>query len=187
MRRHRALLITGLALVLVGALGVVTTLLYVNESVRLLRDDDRAGWRMPRDSEQPGSLGEQIFLSGRGADGPIEVLWEPIRMHPDGRGRRYIGPARLGCARCHGRDGRGGSIGMMGGVAAADIRYSTLTSPHEEDGEEMPAWTDEQIAEAVRDGVEPDGTELNGVMPRWRMSEAEMDATIEYLKELDER
>jgi len=70
---------------------------------------------------------------------------------------------------------------MMFPTPTPDIRYSTLTGPHEASA----GWTDAQIARAVREGVEPDGEELDPMMPRWDMDETDMRDIINYLKELD--
>lgn len=119
------------------------------------------------------SLGARIYIDGLGESGTIP--------------RTSIGPGMMGggCVRCHGIDGTGGYVGMMGGFEAPDIRYSTLTSPHEDhDGD---GWSDRDIRRAIVEGVEPDGEELDPIMPRWRLSDAEFRALTDYLKELDER
>ncbi len=120
------------------------------------------------------SLGEQIYYTGRGTDGPI--------TRSGGIGRMGSG----GCVTCHGADGRGGQIGMMSSFADAPaITYDSLTGTHDEhDGEAEAPWTDTDIARAIRSGVEPDGRSLDRVMPRWDMSDTEMDALIQYLKTL---
>jgi mono/diheme cytochrome c family protein len=73
---------------------------------------------------------------------------------------------------------------MMFSVEVPDIRYTSLTSPHTEDDPPMPAWTDADIARAIREGVEPDGESLDSFMPRWDMSDADIRDVIAYLKEL---
>lgn len=123
------------------------------------------------DARLPSNLGERIFRTGDGEDGPIP--------------RTAVGPGMMGggCADCHGSDGRGRNIRfMMGDLKTPDIRLSTLLQPHG-DGEE--AWTREEVATAIRDGVEPDGSRLDEFMPRWRMSDAEMDALLDYMEELN--
>jgi len=73
----------------------------------------------------------------------------------------------------------------MGGIInVPDIRYSKLTSPHTEEDETMPAWTNGDIARAVREGVEPNGETMNSYMPRWDMTDGDMKDLIAYLKEL---
>lgn len=128
------------------------------------------GRTVPRYSAPNASPGESIFLDGIGTDG------QPIP-------RTASGPGMMGggCVSCHGTDGSGGRFSMgMGDFEAPDIRYTTLTSKHE--GE--PAMTDAEIKKAIVEGVEPDGEMLSPYMPRWDMTSADLDATLEYLKEL---
>lgn len=120
------------------------------------------------------SEGERIFLSGVGTDGE-----EIARSAPNGPGGSpMMGDG--GCGSCHGADGRGGSIRVMGGatVEAPNITYDELI----EDG-----FTDATIAAAIRDGVDEKGEQIDAAMPRWQMSEADVDATISYLKVLSAR
>jgi cytochrome c oxidase subunit 2 len=119
------------------------------------------------------SNGERIYFTGVGRSGPIPRVGGAMMS------------AGGGCVSCHGPTGRGGRIGvMMGGIISVpDIRYSKLTSAHTEE-EAMPAWTNGDIARAVREGVEPNGESMNSYMPRWKMTDADMRDLIGYLKEL---
>lgn len=123
-------------------------------------------------SDPDASLGARVYLDGLGEDG------RPVP-------RTAIGPGMMGggCVRCHGVEGTGGYLRMMGGFEVPDIRYSTLTSPHEDHAED--GWTDRDIVRAVTEGIEPDGDELDPIMPRWELSDAEFRALLDYLKELD--
>jgi len=128
------------------------------------------------------SAGQLIYYTGASESGPIPRTVAGGGMM--GRGMMV----NIACVDCHGDDGRGGRIGMMfGSVDIPDIRYSILTSPRSEDGTTVPAWSDRDIARAIRDGVEPDGQNLKAPMPRWDMTDAEVADVIAYLKELDER
>ena len=73
---------------------------------------------------------------------------------------------------------------MFGNVVIPDIRYSILTSPQSQDGTTTPAWSDTDIARAIRDGVDPSGLSLQAPMPRWNMTDEDVSAVIAYLKEL---
>ncbi len=116
------------------------------------------------------SAGEQIYFTGTTTRGAIDFTGGPpwFQMH-DG-----------GCVVCHGSDGKGGRIPMMGGFTAPDIRYKTLTKPHED----MPAFTRATIGRAITEGKDSDGSDLSGNMPRWRMSKTDLDEVIDYLKRL---
>ncbi|MHB8867286.1 MAG: c-type cytochrome [Thermoleophilia bacterium] len=125
------------------------------------------------------SVGGEIFLYG--TDGG--------RAIPRRGSIGMMGGSGLGCADCHGRDGRGGRVSMMmmGSFEAPDIRWSTLTSTemeHAEGEAAHPPFDRDSFARALRDGVEPDGGELKSPMPRWRVSDAQVDALIEYLQGL---
>jgi mono/diheme cytochrome c family protein len=129
------------------------------------------------------SAGQRIYYTGQDADGRV------IPRTIAGGGMMGLGMmGDVACVDCHGEDGRGGRIGMMfGTVDIADIRYSTLTTSRSEDGTTVPAWTDNDIARAIRDGVEPNGQRLKAPMPRWNMTDGEVTDVIDYLKELDTR
>jgi mono/diheme cytochrome c family protein len=91
----------------------------------------------------------------------------------------------MACATCHGADGRGGQVQMMMRVfEAPDIRYQTLISA--EHGEEMEhePYTDETIKQAITQGVEPDGEPLDWPMPRWSMSDQDLEDLLAFLKTL---
>jgi mono/diheme cytochrome c family protein len=120
------------------------------------------------------SVGERIYLSGVGTDGQGISRSAP-RVS---QGALMMGGG--GCGSCHGADGRGGTIKMMTGTAikAPDVTYGALIG----DG-----FTDATIREAIRDGMDESGKRLDEAMPRWRMSDADLDATIAYLKELGAR
>ncbi len=80
-----------------------------------------------------------------------------------------------GCASCHGADGRGGTIGMMGSIQTPDITYAAL---------EREGYTDTKIYRAVRYGIDENSAPLDSTMPRWRMTDSEVRDVVAYLKEL---
>lgn len=100
----------------------------------------------------------------------------------------------LACVDCHGPDGKGKTVRMMmGPFDAPDIRYSTLTSAEhgdEEEGEasshamEHPPYTDGTIKRAIIEGIDPAGNPLESFMPRWRISDEDLDDLIDFLKTL---
>lgn len=117
------------------------------------------------------SVGERIYLSGVGADGR-EISRKAAAVS---QGSLMMGGG--GCGSCHGRDGRGGAIKMMTGVAieTPDVTYDALAKE---------GFTDATIKRAIRDGLDESGKPLEDAMPRWQMSDADVDAVIAYLKEL---
>lgn len=112
------------------------------------------------------SNGETIYYTGYNVSGQkIAFTYGPNWLYVHGGS----------CVNCHGVDGKGGVPVMMAYTVPADITYSTLTT-----GDEV--FTDENIKAAIRDGVDPAGKQLDLVMPRWQMSDADLNDIIEYLK-----
>ena len=80
---------------------------------------------------------------------------------------------------------------MMRVVQVPDIRYDSLTSEdhHGAEGgegeEEHAPYDEESIKRAITEGVEPDGEQLDWPMPRWSMSDQDLDDLVEFLKTLD--
>jgi hypothetical protein len=74
---------------------------------------------------------------------------------------------------------------------APDVRWSELTEAahgDHDDGEpemEHPPYDEETFRRAVTRGLDPGGDALDSDMPRWRMSEADLDDLVAYLKTLD--
>ncbi len=117
------------------------------------------------------SPGQRIWLTGVGIDGRAVARTAP-RIS---QGSLMMGGG--GCGSCHGRSGQGGTIRMMTGtpIVAPDITYAVLIKA---------GFTEETIRRAIRDGLDEAGKPLKDAMPRWRMSAADLDATIAYMKEL---
>jgi mono/diheme cytochrome c family protein len=119
--------------------------------------------------------GRRIFLHGTTASG--QVL------------QNSHGMEGVGCAMCHGPDGRGG---MMHGIPAPDITFATLTDPNGHDHEffnrRHPAFNRETIKAAVLAGIDPAGNVLHEEMPRWTgLSSADLEDLIDYLQALSQR
>lgn len=181
--KNRAALIWGLILIVVGLFGcaVVAILAISNVNGPVER-----GWNAgDGPADESSSPGERIYYTGLDENG------DPIPRSMGGRGRTRGGFGMMqnsACVDCHGEDGRGGDIGMMmGSIEIPDIRYSTLTEEHSENGESEPGWDDEDIKRAISEGMEPSGDTLRPPMPRWHMTDQQLDDIVDYLKELDEQ
>ena len=131
------------------------------------------GYRFPR-PVQFKSIGERIYYTGAGESG------DPI---PFTRGPRWVYMHGASCVNCHGLDGKGGIRVHMTGKIATDIRYSTLASRDHE----HPPYTDELIKRAITQGLDSAGKPLDRSMPRWRMSDRDLNHLIEYLRTLDRK
>jgi len=130
------------------------------------------------------SNGERIYYQGVGSDG---------KRIPFKAGPHWLRMMGGSCVNCHGPAGRGGLPVMMGTQLPGDIRYSALISGEHgehyggEGGEkhEEIAYTDEDIWNAIRNGVDPSGKSMDRTMPRWNVSDGDMHDLMEYLKTLD--
>jgi cytochrome c oxidase subunit 2 len=164
--RHRGLFITGVVLLVIGVAGLIV--------INVSGLDER-------DFGTYSSAGQRIYYTGIGDNGaPI------VRTMPNFGMMGYGAMLSASCVDCHAEDGKGGRVaGMMGGYFdAPDIRYSHLTTPHTDEGATAPGWTEGQVENAIRNGVDPDGQQLQAPMPRWDMTDNEMNEIIAYLKEL---
>lgn len=164
--RYRGLFISGLVVLVIGIAGLVV--------VPLLGLDET-------DLGQYSSAGQRIYYTGVGDNGaPI------VRTMPSFGMMGYGAMLGASCVDCHAEDGKGGRVAaMMGGYfVAPDIRYSFLTTPHSDEGTSVPAWSQADVQNAIRNGTDLDGNPLQAPMPRWHMTASEMDEIIAYLKEL---
>ena len=126
------------------------------------------------------SNGERIFFTATSKNGPIAIKEGPPMLKS----------AVKGCAHCHGRDGKGGHSLDATGIKGPDIRYKTLTVKYsgylgflEAKGEKISGGIDTLIKRAITDGEGP-VYKLNIAMPRWLMTEDDLNDVIEYLKTL---
>ncbi len=100
---------------------------------------------------------------------------------------------QLACVNCHGPDGRGGRVNMMmWTLDVPDITWHNLTQEEEHDEpagagehEEHPPYTEETLKRAITKGLNPANEPLDEAMPRWRMSEADLDDLVDFIKTLD--
>ena len=94
----------------------------------------------------------------------------------------------LTCASCHGADGQGGKHFMhMEVMDAPAISYTALNEMEakESSTEIQPdGYTLEDFQEAVIEGKHPDGDTLDDDMPRWQLSDQDLQDLFAYLKTL---
>lgn len=93
------------------------------------------------------------------------------------------------CGRCHRRSGMGAPEGQnVAPAVVGDILYQPLRLPTSKPPlppERRPAYTDETLKTAIRQGIDPSGKPLGPLMPRYPLlSDAQLDTLIAYLKTL---
>jgi cytochrome c oxidase subunit II len=138
------------------------------------------------------SNGEQIYFTATSRRGtPITFDMHDGRMMgrmPMMRGGMMRGDM-MSCADCHGSDGSGGRLRMMMTTyAAPDIRWQSLIAAdhgHGDDEMDHPPYTEETLKRAIIQGVDPAGEPLEWPMPRWNMSDEDLNDLIDFLKMLE--
>ena len=134
-----------------------------------------------------GSNGERIYFTATSERGGRITS----------RGGPGVGGMMMGgsvsCASCHGPSGQGGRHVMhMEVMDAPDIRWPALTAESGEGhgvsdpghGDNGAGYDLEMFRQAVKDGRHPDGELLNDDMPRWSMSDEDLNDLLNYLKSL---
>ncbi len=125
------------------------------------------------------AIGKQIFTEGASpSKPPIEAIL--------GGGTSRIPGRLMPCASCHGADGQGRP---EGGVTPSNITWDVLEralTSSDPLARRRPAYDAAALRRAIRDGVDPAGNELGLTMPRFRMSDADMESLISYLRILGE-
>lgn len=132
------------------------------------------------------SNGERIYFTAESSSGT------PIRYSG---GVTMMMNSRNTCADCHGADGKGGRITMMmmSSFQTPDITWDNLTEAElegghggdEEEHQEHPPYTEETLKSAITEGVNPAGESLDEEMPRWQMSELDLNDLVEFIKTLE--
>ena len=117
------------------------------------------------------SNGERIYLTGENEKG------ERISNSMMPSGGHMAQMMRMGCANCHKASGKGGLLFPDGKTKSANITWEHLKK-HD------PPYTEGPLKKAITKGLEPDGEKLRSYMPRWDMSEDDLEDLIEYLKSL---
>ncbi|UCF95004.1 MAG: ABC transporter substrate-binding protein [Desulfobacterales bacterium] len=86
------------------------------------------------------------------------------------------------CVNCHHYDGQG--LDEVG-VTATNVTWEDLTRPYRikrSKGRVHPPYTEETLARAIREGIDPAGNTLEYSMPRYEISDEELADLIAYLK-----
>ena len=89
------------------------------------------------------------------------------------------------CGWCHRRSGMGSTEGQeVVPAVTGDMLYNPLRLPTSKPPLapiQRPAYTDETLKRAIREGVGPDGKPFSALMPRYPLSDEELDILLDYL------
>lgn len=142
------------------------------------------------------SNGERIYNQGINSSG------EPLQGQTEGD--IEFTDAHFNCAQCHRRSGYGSS---EGGNYVLPVTGASLFNPRSFDRADLfiklfkeaqsklfwarmrssyqrPAYTDESLALAIREGIDPSGRKLSPLMPRYKINDRDMAGLTAYLKNL---
>jgi mono/diheme cytochrome c family protein len=128
--------------------------------------------------------GKRIYREG------VLLSGEPVRALVQA-GDELSG-ARAACATCHGRSGLGYAEGQIIPPAISGpilfrprvIERRELYAARREGPGTRPAYTEETLARAIREGVDARGTQLDPPMPRYLLGDGDMAALVSYLRAL---
>jgi mono/diheme cytochrome c family protein len=154
--RAKGLLLAALALIILGTIGLVVMGSGVFTST-------------PHPGNTPAAKGEWIFRTGTDLQGGAIPYSGGMMM-------------RQSCADCHGIDGQGLVTPMF---VSPNITYRNLTNPEgmlEPDGGRGHIYTDALIKRAITEGIDAEGKPLSWIMPRWDLTEQELDDLLAYLR-----
>ncbi len=121
--------------------------------------------------------GKRIYTQGSGSSGEeiVAVL----------RNQTIELPATaLPCVTCHKADGSGSP---EGGLVPSNLTWPSLTRPYEVErpgGRRHPPYDERLLIRAITMGIDPAGNELHVAMPRYRLSRADADDLVAYIKRL---
>jgi len=150
-------------------------------------------------SEEMSGLGERMYRQGILPSGePMQAM---VSADVPVNGEMFT------CVNCHQRSGLGS---VEGSVITWPINGKELYIPRRQTGawhaakqkqgpgatqrwslpsqyqatDNRPAYTDETLAQLLREGIAPDGRALNRAMPRYQINDSDMSVLSHYLKNL---
>ncbi len=89
----------------------------------------------------------------------------------------------LACVNCHGPQGHGGTVTfMMQSFQVPNITWPVLSGPDPD--MEHPPYTEATLKRAIAEGIDPGGDQLDGRMPRWRMSAQDLNDLVAFIETL---
>lgn len=127
--------------------------------------------------ESFSSNGERIYFTGVSANG---TSIQPVPASS------YSNHMVRTCANCHGVERQGG-IRMMPffWVKSPALTQQALfaKAEHDDGHGNHDSYTEASLANAIRQGIDPSGEALDSSMPRWRLSDADMQDLTDFLQQ----
>jgi ABC-type branched-subunit amino acid transport system substrate-binding protein len=121
--------------------------------------------------------GKAIYLTG------ISPSGQPIKARLAGS-NTDVPAAVLTCGNCHGRDGIGKP---EGGITPATITWDELTKDYglsHPSGRQRPAYDNRSVRRAITLGLDAAGRTLDPSMPRYALTQEDLDDLVAYLREV---
>lgn len=122
---------------------------------------------------EPVREGRRIYMEGRLATGEVVSATVQGDVPLDG--------SQFTCVSCHRRSGMGA---IEGERVVAAVTGPELFQARSGRYAPRPSYTEETLARAIREGIDPAGRALDPLMPLYRLPESGMAALIAYLKQL---
>jgi mono/diheme cytochrome c family protein len=132
-----------------------------------------------------------LFTGGKAPNlPPVGMVAPPAR--PDAAYGSYLAHAVFACSECHtpgfASDKGNGDEAFSGGFEFSAENGGTIHSANiTPDGTVLSGWTYDDFAQALRDGLRPDGGVIRHPMMRYRLPDLEMHALWAYLQSLPKR
>ena len=125
------------------------------------------------------SNGERIYFTARSVSG--------LRISAKG-GTMHMGmmAGSSGCVTCHGADRQGRRLMHQFWKTTPPLTPDALFEKHAQDGHgDHDGYSDETLRRAITKGIDAGGKPLVQEMPKWTMSEQDLDDLIAFLKSPD--
>jgi hypothetical protein len=133
---------------------------------------------------QPQDIGKQIYLTGHTSSG--EAIQAIVG------GNAPVNGDQFSCVSCHRRSRLGSSEGgkqvppltatALFKPAQMSVTRGVLPKAFKHSGNTRIPYTDESLAKAIREGIDPTGRKLDTLMPRYALDADTVAALTAYLK-----